>query len=117
MENGNNDNKGDCTVTIVYQTGWDHAYLHFKSDASNGEWTQLPGIKLTPGENLGGFNFVGKKVVALPNCRNVEFVMTNGLGKFDTPNPYGEADKPKNYVINAPGMYELRNGQLHRLDS
>jgi hypothetical protein len=101
-------NKG---VTIVYETGWDDAYLHFKSDGSGGAWTQLPGLKLETGDG----RFAGKKIVTLPNCGNVEFVLTNGLGKFDTPNPYGEPEKPKNYVITLPGVYELRDGQLHRL--
>lgn len=45
----------------------------------------------------------------------LEFVLTNGSGKFDSPNPYGEPGHPKNYVIEAPGVWELEGGKLRRL--
>lgn len=79
-------------------------------DAPDAAWTQLPGDRLASGDG----EHRGKKVATIP-CRRLEFVMTNGVGKFDTPNPYGETDKPKNYVIDMPGMYELKSGKVHRV--
>jgi hypothetical protein len=45
----------------------------------------------------------------------LEFVLTNGEGKFDTPNPYGEAALPPNYVIPEPGTWRLKSGRLERV--
>ena len=52
-----------------------------------------------------------KKMVSVAGS-NMRFVLTNGAGKFDTPNPYGDPHKPKNYSIDAPGMYLLEGGEV-----
>lgn len=70
-------------------------------------WTSLPGV---PMENDDGT----RKILSVPGNR-MKFVVTNGLGKFDTPNPYGDPHKPKNYEINEPGCYILEAGNLRRL--
>ena len=73
-------------------------------------WTQLPGMPMQDGAG----EFAGKKVFCQEGGR-MEFVLTNGSGKFDTPNPYGEPGRPKNYVIEEAGTWELHAGQLRRL--
>lgn len=57
----------------------------------------------------------GKRILAVPG-QHMKFVVTNGMGKFDTPNPYGEPDRPKNYQIDGPGTYLLEGGHITRLD-
>ena len=42
--------------------------------------------------------------------------MTNGEGQFDSPNPYGESSKPKNYTVTGPGRWLLKNGSLRQLE-
>lgn len=56
----------------------------------------------------------GRKVFKICGHR-MEFVLTNGTGKFDTPNPYGEPNKPRNYLIDGPGIWELKRGDLTRI--
>jgi hypothetical protein len=56
----------------------------------------------------------GTRKISVPGNR-MKFVLTNGLGKFDTPNPYGDPHQPKNYEINGPGSYKLEAGKLTRL--
>ncbi|KAG7673055.1 hypothetical protein KSW81_000283 [Nannochloris sp. 'desiccata'] len=92
-------------ITVSYVTGWDTAFLHFQIDDQ--PWTSLPGV---PMENDDGT----RKILSVPGNR-MKFVVTNGLGKFDTPNPYGDPHKPKNYEINEPGCYILEAGNLRRL--
>lgn len=71
----------------------------------NAAWTQLPGERMDTDAN-------GTKVFKIQGNR-MEFVLTNGSGKFDTPNPYGEPGRPRNYVIDHSGTWELINGNLH----
>jgi hypothetical protein len=56
----------------------------------------------------------GSKVLTI-EANSVEFVLNNGANDWDTPNPYGLKDKPKNYVVRSPGSYRLRSGKLERL--
>lgn len=42
-------------------------------------------------------------------------MLTNGEGIFDTPNPYGESSKPRNYTIDAPGTWQLTCGVVCKL--
>jgi hypothetical protein len=56
----------------------------------------------------------GTLKISLPGNR-MKFVVSNGSGKFDTPNPYGDPQKPKNYEINGPGNYILEGGNLTKL--
>lgn len=87
-------------ITITYQTAWPEAYIHCKVDA--GEWTQPPGIRMSPEG--------GKKVVVLYGS-NVEFVINNGANCWDKPDPYSNGG-PENYTISAPGAYTLSRGVL-----
>jgi len=79
----------------------------FYLPSSLAAWTALPGVKM---EDEGGT----RKILSVPGTR-MNFVVTNGLGKFDTPNPYGDPHRPKNYEINEPGCYILEAGNLCRL--
>lgn len=45
----------------------------------------------------------------------LEFVLNNGGGQWDTPNPYGADQAHNNYVIDAPGTYRLQAGKLGKL--
>ena len=58
---------------------------------------------------------IGRKVLSVPGQR-MKFVLTNGLGKFDTPNPYGEPGRPQNYEVDAPGTYLLQGGHVVKLE-
>ena len=55
-------------------------------------------------------------LAVLQEGAELQFVMTNGEGKFDTPNPYGEASKPRNYAIREPGTWLLKDGSLRKLE-
>ncbi len=55
----------------------------------------------------------GKKVLRVDGNR-VEFVVNDGSGDWDTPNPYGNSDV-KNYRVDSPGVYVLKSGQLRKL--
>jgi hypothetical protein len=96
-------------VFLAYETSWPEAYLLHSADG--GAWSPAPGARLSPGEGP----HAGRRVIALPAAARVEFVLTDGGGKFDSPNPYGEPGRPKNYVAEA-GAYFLKKGRLERLE-
>lgn len=95
------------SVTIAYGTGWDKAYIHFKTQ--NQDWTQVPGVQMHPGSG----ELQGSKVAVIPGSERVEFVLNNGAQDWDTPDPYGGGNK--NYVIDSPGTYYLKSGRLQKL--
>jgi negative regulator of replication initiation len=95
------------TITVAYETGWSNAWLHFCTDKQG--WTQAPGVRMQDGQGA----LAGKKVLSLDGNR-IEFVVNNGSGDWDTPNPYGSSTI-KNYVIDSPGVYVLKAGQLRKL--
>ena len=68
-------------------------------------WTQVPGKPFQDGTG----EFAGSKVVTVEG-NNVEFVVTNGEGGWDTPNP---AAGP-NYRIDGPGVYLLKSGSISK---
>lgn len=57
----------------------------------------------------------GRKLLSVPG-KKIRFVVNNGLGKFDTPNPYGEPGRPQNYEAAGPGTYLLQGGRVVKLD-
>jgi hypothetical protein len=71
-------------------------------------WTSLPGLQMQDDDSGT------RKILTVPG-KHMKFVVTNGLGKFDTPNPYGDPHKAKNYEINGPGSYILQGGELRKL--
>lgn len=58
-----------------------------------------------------GFGSQGRALVVEASA--IEFVLNNGQGEWDRPNPFSE--KPGNYWIDAPGEYLLKNGRVQRL--
>jgi protein-tyrosine-phosphatase len=52
----------------------------------------------------------GNKKVVTVDEKKIEFVVNNGEGDWDTPDPYGGGQK--NYKITAPGTYVLRSGKV-----
>ena len=97
-----------ATITINYATGWEEVFAHFQVDDQ--PWTSLPGLQM----NRGTGDQAGWKTLQVPG-NAMKFVLTNGKGQFDTPNPYGEPNKPRNYEIHEPGSYLLQSGQLSKL--
>ena len=69
-------------------------------------WTELPGVQMESGSG----NLAGHKVMQVRGTR-LEFVLNDGSGQWDTPDPYG-AGQAKNYHINTPGTYKLKDGKL-----
>ncbi|KAL4425297.1 hypothetical protein ABPG75_009313 [Micractinium tetrahymenae] len=96
-----------ASITIVYETGWNNAHLHYNADGRG--WTSSPGVRM---EN-GNQQFPDKKVLTVPG-RRLEFVINDGGNDWDKPNPYG-GSKLSNYVVEEPGVYRLRNGKVTRL--
>ncbi|KAL4418802.1 hypothetical protein ABPG77_010211 [Micractinium sp. CCAP 211/92] len=94
-------------ITIVYETGWNNAHLHYNADGRG--WTSPPGMKM---EN-GNQQFPDKKVLTVPG-RRLEFVVNDGGNDWDKPSPWG-GSKLSNYVVEEPGVYRLRNGKVTRL--
>ena len=56
-------------------------------------------------DDLRGFK------VAQVRGNSLEFVLNDGSGQWDTPDPYG-GSQTKNYTISAPGMYRLEAGKI-----
>ena len=70
-------------------------------------WSGLPGVRMEDGQN----EYASSKVLQVRGNR-LEFVLTNGDGQWDTPDPYGTNQANRNYVIDAPGSYLLQSGKL-----
>ena len=73
-------------------------------------WTDLPGVEMQQGKEA----FAGSKVVQIRGNR-LEFVLNDGAGQWDTPDPYG-GSQTKNYTINAAGQYRLEAGQVSQIE-
>lgn len=73
-------------------------------------WSGLPGVRMTDGQD----EFADSKVLQVRGTR-LEFVLTNGDGQWDSPNPYNTDGINKNYVIDAPGRYTLNSGVLTKV--
>ncbi|KAK9805187.1 hypothetical protein WJX72_004677 [[Myrmecia] bisecta] len=93
-------------ITVAYETGWGLVYLHYNVDGQG--WTKSPGIPMQEGRE----DLAGKKVLEVRGHR-LEFVLNDGAGDWDTPDPSGGGRR--NYVIDSPGRYRLKSGQLHRV--
>lgn len=85
-------------VTLIYTTNtWGAVHVHHKADSK--PWSQSPGLAM---ECTRGKEFQ----VRFPDCRRLEFVLTDGHGGWDKP-PSGQ-----NYVIETAGVYSLENGRI-----
>lgn len=94
-------------ITIAYETGWSRVMMHYSSDGQT--WTNLPGVEMQSGSH----NLSGSKVLQVRG-NQIEFVLNDGAGQWDTPDPYGSSQN-KNYQVDAPGKYRLQGGKLERL--
>ena len=72
-------------------------------------WTELPGVEMQPGKE----DFAGCKVLQVRG-NQLEFVLNDGAGQWDTPDPYGSS-QTKNYMISTPGKYMLEAGAVSPL--
>ena len=72
-------------------------------------WTDLPGVEMQPGTE----EFAGSKVLKVRGNR-LEFVLNDGAGQWDTPDPYGSS-QTKNYNISTPGRYRLEAGEISQI--
>lgn len=95
------------TITVAYQTGWKRVMLHYRADGL--AWTDLPGVQMQSGSD----DLAGYKVMQVRGNK-IEFVLNDGSGQWDTPDPYG-AGQSKNYRIDTPGTYRLKDGRVSKL--
>ena len=58
--------------------------------------------------------FAASKVLQVRGTR-LEFVLNDGAGQWDTPDPYGSSQS-KNYIISTPGKYRLEAGEIRQVD-
>lgn len=86
------------TITILYETGWNRAFLHYNGDRKG--WTQVPGLLMDRME--------GPARAVTVTAQAMEFVLTNGDGKWDSPDG-------GNYVITSPGRYSLTKGKINKV--
>ncbi|KAL3141829.1 hypothetical protein ABBQ32_004501 [Trebouxia sp. C0010 RCD-2024] len=94
-------------ITVAYRTGWPRVMMHYSADSQT--WTELPGVEMQPGKE----DFAGCKVLQVRG-NELEFVLNDGAGQWDTPDPYGSS-QTKNYIINTPGKYRLEAGEISQL--
>eukprot|EP00850_Spirogloea_muscicola_P010522 SM000062S19908 [mRNA] locus=s62:298319:304693:+ [translate_table: standard] len=87
------------SVTLLYETGWEQAYLHYSAD--HGSWSEPPGLLM---EDVGE----GLKTVTVP-AAVLEFVLTNGSGIWDS------SPGSSNYWIEEGGHFHLSSGRVSRL--
>lgn len=88
-------------VTLVYKTGWNKAYVHFRTQG--GEWTTLPGRLMD--EHEPGY----KRVVF--DGTSVEFVFNDGKGNWD------KRVDGRNYSLEGRGTYMVSDGNVSKIDS
>ena len=96
---------GEATVELHYVSGWEEPTVH--AWVAGQEWDQY-GMERN-GEYLKWCAEVPKD--ANGHSHLVEFVITDGNGDWD------KAPSGENYYISEPGSFELRDGQLSKLDS
>lgn len=94
-------------ITIAYETGWRRVMMHYSADGQ--AWTNLPGVEM----QFGSEDLTGCKVLQVRG-HSVEFVLNDGAGQWDTPDPYGSSQN-KNYTVDSPGKYRLQGGRLKKL--
>ena len=87
----------------------EHAIYHVIFWCHSAAWTNLPGVEMQSGSH----NLSGSKVLQVRG-NQIEFVLNDGAGQWDTPDPYGSSQN-KNYQVDAPGKYRLQGGKLERL--
>lgn len=63
---------------------------------------------------LPGVGELGNSRVLTIKAQRLEFVVNNGNDDWDTPDPYGTGIQ-QNYIIEGPGAYRLKSGQVQRL--
>uniref|UniRef100_A0A0G4HJ74 Fibronectin type-III domain-containing protein n=1 Tax=Chromera velia CCMP2878 TaxID=1169474 RepID=A0A0G4HJ74_9ALVE len=111
---GEADDEG---VTVVYCSGWTPPYLHMTSNSleegpgTGGEWTVAPGVPMVPSSRLPGF--LGEGTVwelSVRGASRLEFVPNDGNGKWD------KAPGNRNYCVETPGVFFLRDGTLEPLE-
>jgi len=99
----NSQEPSNQRTTIVYGTGWEQVYVHYKTQSR--DWTPIPGQAMVQDEKLQGC-----KVATLDTTERVEFVLNNGANEWDS--PYSGA---KNYIVEGPGTWHLKSGKLQKL--
>lgn len=95
-------------ITIAYETGWRQVMMHYSADGQ--AWTNLPGVEM----HFGSEDFAGCKVLQVRG-HSIEFVLNDGAGQWDTPDPYGSSQN-RNYTVDSPGKYRLQGGRLNKLN-
>lgn len=93
------------TAEIYYDnTSWTDVYIHYK--VGNGEWTALPGKKMTSTNEQSGYGW--KYVIVLGTETELTVCFNNGEGSWDSRNQ-------QNYVLSGAKSYGVKNGNIYTL--
>ncbi|ORX76532.1 glycoside hydrolase [Anaeromyces robustus] len=85
-------------VTIYYYTPWSKVNIHYQIGSER--WTSTPGIMMS--SYINGYK---KIIIDLKNATTLTFVFNNNENIWD--NNHG-----KNYYINTPGNYIVKDGKI-----
>ena len=88
-----------------YNTSWSNAYIHYQ--IGDGEWTQLPGTKMTSTSEQSGYMW--KYTIDLGTATEATVCFHNGNGTWDSKNQ-------ANYKVYA-GSYGIKNEIVHKLQT
>mmetsp|Transcript_12094 Transcript_12094/g.34559 ORF Transcript_12094/g.34559 Transcript_12094/m.34559 type:complete len:748 (+) Transcript_12094:73-2316(+) len=96
---GDKDEGG--TIDLLYYSGWQKPCIHYRVLGTE-VWTTLPGEAFVPNASGDGFSI---KIQG----KGIEFVCNDGV-----PSGWDKAPGDKNYFINNPGRYTLKNGKIEQ---
>ncbi|KAI5078211.1 hypothetical protein GOP47_0005882 [Adiantum capillus-veneris] len=87
-------------IVLRYDSTWKTAFIHYCAD--NLGWTKVPGILMQDASDSEGKYRKEFKIKAA----RLEFVVTDGQGNWD------QAPNGNNYLLETPGIFDLRSGVL-----
>jgi len=99
-EEGDVGSAGTGTISILYETSWSPAYIHFV--CPNGSWTEAPGMPMREGE------MAHNKIFSI-TAPSIEFVLNDGGEQWDKPT------YDANYFIGSPGSYIINQGKIQKV--
>lgn len=85
-------------ILLQYITGWNKPCIHYRVLGTE-TWTQLPGVSFS----ADGGGVLSVKI----DGRGIEFVCNDGV-----PSGWDKAPGDKNYFINNPGKFTLKDGRI-----
>jgi len=88
-------------ISLQYYSGWSKPCIHYRVLGTE-VWTDLPGLIFKTAEGSEAFS-------AQIEGKGIEFVCNDGV-----PGGWDKAPGNKNYFIERPGKYTLRNGKIEQ---